>query len=791
MRVVEEEYDVVVCGGGLAGFSAALASARHGARTALVHDRPVLGGNSSSEVRVTVHGAAAVHPYARETGIISEALIEERAVNHAVIEENGWTNSVWDLTLYDMAMRTENLTLHLNTPVEDVEVTDGRITTVIARTLNAETILRIRGRYVIDCTGDGVVGDLAGVTSYHGIEAASEYDEPSAPDSASELTMGNSLHFKTVDTGRPVEFTPPEWAVSYDDPEFFRSGGRLIQTVASGYWFIEIGPPWNTIYDNEAIRHELTRQVLGIWDFLKNKDPYWSEKSRNLALDWVGQVPGKRESRRLLGEVFLTEHDLRGEKPFDDEVAFGGWYVDLHTPGGLYAEVAEPVTSGLFTEAYDDAAEEEAAVEEVAEKPGVSKYVGPYGIPLRALVSREIDNLLFAGRVVSSTHAALGSLRVMGTVATMGQAVGTHAAILTERGATRAGDLSEIERLQQTLLRDGCFLPNVRNADPLDLARTARVSASSEQRVSSIDVDTEDNLGGLGHWSQGHPVYPASGRLEQGLAQWIAVGDTPSIETLSVLLDNTSGQAREIEATIYAVDGIWDYRLEPGAPLRSGTLTVEPGERWATWPVGLTAAELPAGGYVRLHLGAAADVEWKLSDAVLPGQVGGYEVAEKRLRRFGGGSTFSFSVEPPLAPYGPSNVLSGVTRPTSSTNVWRSDPQAALPQWVELAWDAPVELSQVQITFAGHLLREYHGEPPLFRDPQTAKAYTIEAWDGDGWVELARERDNYTNRVVHDLPETRTDRIRLVVTETNGDPSASVYEIRAYASAVCTLPAYR
>ena len=249
-----------------------------------------------------------------------------------------------------MAVRTPNLVLHLNTTAHGVEVDGDRVTAVLARVGNAETELVLRGSTFIDCTGDGTVATLAGAESRMGEEAADEFDELHAPEVATDHTMGSSLHFKTVDTGAPIEFTAPEWAHRYDDQTFFSEGGRLIPTLESGYWWIELGTPWNTLYDNEAIRHELTRHVLGIWDYLKNRDPYWSPRATNLALDWVGQVPGKRESRRILGEYLMTEHDLGPEDRFDDEIAYGGWYIDLHTIGGLLKKVAEPVTTARLTD---------------------------------------------------------------------------------------------------------------------------------------------------------------------------------------------------------------------------------------------------------------------------------------------------------------------------------------------------------------------------------------------------------------------------------------------------------
>ena len=346
MRSVSQSFDVVVCGGGLAGLCAAVAAARQGVTVALIHNRPVLGGNSSSEVGVTPHGAAAFHAYARETGILSELLIEERARNHAEIYENGWTNSVWDLVLYDLAVTTPGLTLHLNTDIRGVEMTDLRtIRAVKAVVQNAETELVITGRTFIDCTGDGLVADAAGCTWRMGSEGRDEFGEPHAPLKASADTMGNSIHFLCRDVGRPVPYQAPSWAVKHEDASYFYEQGRLPKEERGGYWWIEIGVPYHTIHDAETIRHELTRHALGVWDWMKNRDPVMKEKCRTYALDFVGQVPGKRESRRVYGRHWLDENQLQANTAFPDEICHGGWFIDLHTPGGLLAPTSEPLAA--------------------------------------------------------------------------------------------------------------------------------------------------------------------------------------------------------------------------------------------------------------------------------------------------------------------------------------------------------------------------------------------------------------------------------------------------------------
>ncbi|AIQ20469.1 hypothetical protein H70357_30020 [Paenibacillus sp. FSL H7-0357] len=764
----QESYDVVVCGGGLAGVCAAIAAARQGVSTCLIQDRPVLGGNSSSEIRVTPHGAAQFHAYARETGIISELLVEERAANHEPIRENGWTNSVWDMALYDMAVRTPNLTVHLNSTVTAVEKHETRrLSAVKVRVANADTMMTIQGKVFIDCTGDAVVADQAGCEWRWGSESREEFGEPHAPLAASTDTMGSSIHFKAKDMGREVPFRAPDWAVRYDDPAYFYEQGRHFYDLDAGYWWIEIGVPWNTVYDNEQIRHELTRHVLGIWDWIKNKDPLLREKAANYALDWVGQVPGKRESRRVMGRYLLTEHDPAGRTVFADEIAYGGWFIDLHSAGGLLAATAEPSSAEGYTETSDYA---------------VQSYCGPYGLPLRMLIAKDMDNLLMAGRNISATHAALGTVRVMGTTALLGQAAGTAAAVALKRGTEVCGLEAEgVREVQQSLLRQGCFLPNCRGADPGELARAADIRASSEARVVGAGPESRDGSGGF---RAARPASPQGGEPLSSLrGQWIAIG-RPEISKLSVCLSNDSGIEQTVKVVLLPVDSIWDYSCGVREPLASGTLKVPPGQmQWVAWEVGLGPQDgLSAGQYIRMELAENPQVEWHMAGTVIPGHTSAYEMGPSRMRRYRDGGTLSFRIDPPQPCYSPANVTTGIARPYDYTNVWRSDPSETLPQWLELQWEDAQWIGTVELTFPGHLFREYHLYEPFYRDPQCPKDYCIEIWIAGNWQPVVTVYDNYQCRRQHVLPEmVKTDRLRVTVQSTNGDPSAAIAEIRCYA----------
>ncbi len=771
MKTKNEKYEVVVVGGGMAGFSAAVSSARMGRKTCLIQNRPVFGGNCSSEIGVTIHGAAAFHAYARETGIISELLIEERSKNHAEIYENGWINSIWDMVMYDMAVKTEDLTFYLNTDMRDVKMSsDNKMEAVIAYIQNAETELIVEGDIFVDCTGDGIVADRAGCEWRWGSESKSEFNEVHAPEvGRKEDVMGNSIHFRCKDMGRPVPFTAPDWAVKHDNPEYFYEQGRIPKDKRGGFWWLEIGVPYDTIYDNENIRHELTRHTLGVWDWMKNHDPKMKEETKNYAIDWIGQVPGKRENRRIMGEYFMTENDVQEKKVFDDEVGFGGWFVDLHTPGGLLAEHSEAssATDGGEYNTFDEYS--------------VKSYCGPYGFPLRSLIAKDVDNLMMAGRNISCTHAALGTLRVMGTTAVMGEAVGIAASIAIEKGVgIKDVPGKYVSEVQQQLLRNGCFLPNFKNTDENDLALKATITASSEDCLHGAGPESKGFHEGLAIWKD-QPQYHVE-TLETIKGQIVGIG-SDKLDSVSVCLTNTSDSVQEVEAYIRPIEGIWDYRVNASEPIATATLKVPVGEKvWVDWDVNLNADNgLPLNKYVRIDLAANKNLEWKEAGCVIPGHTAMYQIGENKMRRYYNGNTLSFKVSPAQDCFSPANVVNGETRPYSYTNVWVSNRNCPLDQYLQLSWDSPQNVSQVELTFPGHLLREYHAYAPFYKDPQCPKDLDIMGCVDGEWIYLAELKDNYQRQCKVKLDKSyKVTDIRVVVKTTNGDASAMIYEVRVY-----------
>ena len=430
MNKREYEAEVCVVGGGMAGLCAAIASARRGAKTLLVQDRPVLGGNASSEVRMWICGAHG--PENRETGILEEIQLENAYRNASL------NYSVWDSVLYEKAVFQPNLTTLLNTAVCDGQMDGDRLGSIKGWQLTSQTWVTIHARYFIDCSGDSILAPLSGARTRWGREARAEFNEDIQPETADGKTMGNSLLLQLRRTDDPVPFVAPDWSYRFDKPEDLHH--RMGQGVnGQNFWWIEIGGTDDTISDAEAIRHELYRTVWGVWDYIKNRAAD-RDKAANWGIEWVGALPGKRENRRYVGATTMSQHDVRaGQGHFDDVVAYGGWTMDDHHPLGLL----HPGDPTVF-------------------HPAPS----PYDIPWRCLYSADVPNLLCAGRNISVTHAALSSTRVMGTCALLGQAAGTGAALCVREGRDPA-DLADgppLRRLQQQLMEDDVWLPGRRRA---------------------------------------------------------------------------------------------------------------------------------------------------------------------------------------------------------------------------------------------------------------------------------------------------------------------------------------
>lgn len=422
----QSHFDVCVVGGGLSGVCAAIASARHGAKTVLVHERPVLGGNASSEVRMWICGAGGKN--GKETGILEEIQLENAYRNPSL------NYQIWDRVLYEKVVFQPNLTLLLNCSCTDCfaegEQESRKISHIHCWQMTTQTWHIIEASVFIDCSGDSILAIGSGADFRVGREARSEFNEPIAPAKADKKTMGNSLLIQTRRTDKPRPFIAPDWAYKFDDPE--QIPFRMKGVSGANFWWIELGGLQNTIYDADSIQHELMKTTWGVWDYIKNRSNH-REEAECWDLEWIGALPGKRESRRYLGTKVLTQHDIESRGQFSDTVAYGGWPMDDHHPAGL-------LYPGMATIFHD--------------------APSPYGISYRCLYSRNVRNLMFAGRNISATHAALSSTRVMGTCSVMGQAVGTAAAMACAKNVSLAviGD-AYIAELQQQLMDDDCYLP--------------------------------------------------------------------------------------------------------------------------------------------------------------------------------------------------------------------------------------------------------------------------------------------------------------------------------------------
>lgn len=466
--------DVCIIGGGLAGSFAAIEAARNGAKVVLMQDRPVLGGNASSEIRMWVRGAGGV--FNRETGLISE--LEERNIYY----NPTLCHSVFDATLYGMVEENDNIKLLMNTTCLDADVNDGTVLSVTGWQLTTYTYYKVNAAIFIDCSGDSILAELVGAEYRHGREAREEYSEELGQEKEDSRTMGMSIILAARETDHAVQFTPPPFANIYPDDSCFAGDigqsihaqirDHKIATSGANLWWVELGGECNSIYDADKTRSELLASIYGVWDHIKNRGDHGME---NWELEWVGALPGKRESRRYVGDYILTEADIKSGGHFDDEIAYGGWPMDDHNPYGMRKNNEACLPSVMIP---------------------VSE---PYGIPLRCLYSKNIKNLMFAGRNISVTHVALSSTRVMATCSLLGQAAGCAAAVAVRKGLTPREMTSRCTATVQKILMDhGVFLPHTKR-EVSELTQRAAFNITDVERDILLNgwerprMDAEEN----------------------------------------------------------------------------------------------------------------------------------------------------------------------------------------------------------------------------------------------------------------------------------------------------------
>ncbi len=468
LKKKSHDCDLCVIGGGLGGILTAISAARHGAKVVLMQDRPVLGGNSSSEIRMWVSGAGSRVRNLQETGIMEEILLENMYRNPSR------NFSIWDSVLYEKVKFEENIELLLNCACCDAQMNGDKIESVTGFQLTTYTWHTVNASIFADCSGDSILAELTGAEYMSGREDKAKFGESMALDKADKKTMGMSLMIQAHETDRKIEFIPPEWAYTFNtDEEMNNKPHDCLDKINTNFYWIELGGEQDSIHDTEEIRDELLKIAFGVWDHIKNKGDHGAD---NWELDWIGFLPGKRESRRYIGDYIMVQDDVIKGKIPKDTVAYGGWQIDNHLPGGFWMNG----NGGGHLQKV--------------------RLNEPYGIPYRSLYSKNIANLMFAGRNISASHLAFSTTRVMATCGVIGQAVGTAAALAAEKKIMPRDVCGFIDELQSRLLEDDCFLPTFKREMP-ETTKSAKLTADYGD-ASNLQNGTDRKIWGSdnGYW---------------------------------------------------------------------------------------------------------------------------------------------------------------------------------------------------------------------------------------------------------------------------------------------------
>jgi len=429
------KFDFVVVGGGMAGTCAAISAARRGVKVALIQDRPVLGGNNSSEVRVHLGARINLEPYPALGNLVNE--IGPSRGGNAQPYEN-----YEDDKKLQAVLNEKNISLFLNFHANNVVTKNGEIESILAQNIVTSELLVFKSPIFADCTGDGTIGTLAGAEFMIGRESRDVFGESSAPEKADNLTMGASIQWFSTKKEDPTTFPDIKWGLPWND--------QKEEAITRGDWNWETGMGLDMDQDFEHIRDYGMLVVYSNWSYLKNhsKD---KTKFENEQLKWVAYIGGKRESRRLTGDYVLVEQDLIERRVYPDGTASTSWPIDLHYP--------DPKNSELFP------GKEFKSIAEFT-------TIYPYPIPFRCLYSKNISNLMMAGRDISVSHVALGTVRDMRTTGMMGEVIGMAASICKNEKTNPRGVYKNYFSKMQKLMEVGVGNPDLPKIQNYNLGPT-------------------------------------------------------------------------------------------------------------------------------------------------------------------------------------------------------------------------------------------------------------------------------------------------------------------------------
>lgn len=732
-----KQYDLVVVGGGLSGVCAAVAGARKGLNTALVHDRPVPGGNCSSEIGININGAGSngnsASVYAREGGIVEEFKLN--LVHYAKDR---------DLAFFSLINNQENLDVYLNTYVTDVECEDATVKSVSGVQLGSERTFKFEAPMFIDSTGDGSVAFKAGGEYRYGREAQSEFGESLAPLEADDYTMGDSILFRSRDMGEPVPFNRPDWAYDITKMPFFKNLGadkgldrafhsRITKEI-EGYWWIEFGGQSDIIYDNEDITLELRKIAYGVWDYMKNSGKYPELSTYKLV--HVSSVAGKRESRRFVGDHILTQVDIDNKTDFEDAVATAGWEMDVHAPKGI----------------YDD--DHATYWHHVA---------GMYNIPFGMMYSKNLNNVMLAGRNMSASHVAFGSTRLSCQGGVAGQACATAAYLCKKYNCLPRDVRNEhIKELQETLLSDDQCILGLEVPNDDEIVKSATVTASSEKEYSNqeaVNMLTPDNQYVL--------VLPST---------------TGNIDSFQIKIKNFDSENQILKLKLMG-----GTRKENYAPeYVINELAIDVPGNYNDW------LEIPAYAndlkddklYVLFDINPSLRLYG--NDTLLTGAVTFFALPPKettskfqplyrmyRLSKWNSCRSIAFrDVKPEQNIYSAQNILNPYTRPYGVPNIWIS--QTNKEEWINISFDTPQKIEDIELIF--NTMLEEDNMPD--RLPQLIKKYDLEIEHIDGEIVYFPDIENHQRVARHLVNSEDVSSIKINFKENNGSPFCELYGVR-------------